>query len=83
MSIRLIINDTEIRLNKGSYKEYPRVIENRNETEAGTTHRDIVKCRGMRMSLKKLFVIAVLMPLHFPSSIGRRVRLLWLQKICL
>lgn len=43
MSIRLIINNTEINLNKGSYKEYPRVIENRNETEAGTTHRNIVR----------------------------------------
>ena len=43
MSIRLIINETEIELNKGSYKEYPRVIETRNETEAGTTHRDIVR----------------------------------------
>lgn len=43
MSIRLIINNTEINLNKGSYKEYPRVIENRSETEAGTTHRNIVR----------------------------------------
>ena len=43
MSIRLIINETEIALNKGSYKEFPRMIETRNETEAGTTHRDIVR----------------------------------------
>lgn len=43
MNIRLIINETEIALNAGSYKEYPRVVENRNETEAGTTHRDIVR----------------------------------------
>ena len=43
MSVKLIINNTEIKLNKGSYKEYPRVIENRNETEAGTTHRNIVR----------------------------------------
>lgn len=41
MSIRLIINETEINLNAGSYQEYPRVIETRHETEAGTTHRDI------------------------------------------
>lgn len=43
MSIRLIINDTEINLNKGSYKEVPKVKETRNETEAGTTHRDILR----------------------------------------
>ena len=43
MSIRLIINETEINLNAGSYKEYPRVVENRNKTEAGTTHRDIIR----------------------------------------
>lgn len=43
MSIRLIINNTEIKLNAGSYKEYPRTVENRNETEAGTTHRNIVR----------------------------------------
>lgn len=43
MSIRLIINETEINLNAGSYQEYPRVIETRNETEAGTTHRDILR----------------------------------------
>lgn len=43
MSVKLIINNTEIKLNKGSYKEYPRIIENRNETEAGTTHRNIVR----------------------------------------
>lgn len=41
--IRLIINETEINLNAGSYKEYPRVVETRNETEAGTTHRDIIR----------------------------------------
>lgn len=41
--IRLIINSTEIHLNAGSYQEYPRVIENQNETEAGTTHRTIVR----------------------------------------
>ena len=41
--IQLFINDTEINLNAGSYKEYPRVVETRNETEAGTTHRDIVR----------------------------------------
>ncbi len=44
MSIRLIINGTEIALNKGAYKEYPRVVETRNKTEAGTTHRDITRC---------------------------------------
>ena len=43
MSIRLIINDNEINLNAGSYQEYPRVVEERNETEAGTTHRDVVR----------------------------------------
>ena len=43
MSIRLIINSTELALNQGSYKEYPKTIENRNSTEAGTTHRNIVR----------------------------------------
>lgn len=43
MSIKLIINETEIALNAGSYQEYPRVVETRNETEAGTTHRDILR----------------------------------------
>lgn len=43
MSIRLIIDGTEIALNKGAYKEYPRVVETRNKTEAGTTHRDITR----------------------------------------
>ncbi len=43
MSIRLIINETEINLNAGDYQEYPRVIETRHETEAGTTHRDILR----------------------------------------
>lgn len=43
MSIRLVINGTEINLNAGSYQEFPRVIETRNETEAGTTHRDIIR----------------------------------------
>lgn len=43
MSIRLIINENEIMLNAGSYQEYPRVVEERNETEAGTTHRDVVR----------------------------------------
>lgn len=43
MSIRLIINNTEINLNAGSYQEYPRVIETKNQTEAGTTHRDIIR----------------------------------------
>ena len=43
MSIRLIINGTEINLNRGSYQEYPRVIETRHETEAGTTHRNILR----------------------------------------
>lgn len=43
MAIRLVINSTEINLNAGSYKEYPRVIETRNETEAGTTRRNIVR----------------------------------------
>lgn len=43
MSIQMIINDTNINLNAGSYQEYPRVIETRNETEAGTTHRDIIR----------------------------------------
>lgn len=42
-TIRLNINETEIQLNAGSYQERPRVLENRNETEAGTTHRDIVR----------------------------------------
>lgn len=41
--IRLIINETEIKLNAGSYQEYPRVVESRNQTEAGTTHRDILR----------------------------------------
>ncbi len=43
MSIRLIINRTEINLNAGSYQEFPRVMETRHETEAGTTHRDILR----------------------------------------
>lgn len=43
MSIRLIINDTELNLNAGTYKEYPRVVETRNDTEAGTTHRTIIR----------------------------------------
>lgn len=43
MKIRLIINNTEINLNVGAYKEYPRVVETRNETEAGTTHRDVIR----------------------------------------
>ena len=43
MSIRLVIDETEINLNAGSYKEYPKVVETRNETEAGTTHRNIVR----------------------------------------
>lgn len=42
-TIRMIINDTEINLNAGTYQEFPRVVETRNETEAGTTHRDIVR----------------------------------------
>ena len=41
--IQIIINGTEIKLNAGSYKEFPRVVENRNKTEAGTTHRDIIR----------------------------------------
>lgn len=43
MSIRLIIDNTEINLNAGAYQEFPRVVETRNETEAGTTHRDIIR----------------------------------------
>lgn len=43
MSIRLVINETEINLNKGTYQEFPRIIEARNETEAGTTHRNILR----------------------------------------
>lgn len=41
--IQLIINQTEINLNAGTYREYPRIVESRNETEAGTTHRDITR----------------------------------------
>lgn len=41
--IQLIINETEINLNQGSYKEYPKVVETRNGTEAGTKHRDIIR----------------------------------------
>ena len=43
MNIKLIIDDIEIPLTMGTYKEIPQVVEERNETEAGTVHRDIAR----------------------------------------
>ena len=69
MSIRLIINDTEINLNKGAYKEVPKVKETRNETEAGTTHRDILRTGIRRPSSTNVQTLR-----RSPSSSGRRER---------
>ena len=41
--MQLLLDDVEIPLTMGSYREYPRVKEERNETEAGTVHRNIVR----------------------------------------
>lgn len=43
MKIQLFIDNVEIPLDMGGYKEVPLVKEERNETEAGTTHRDITR----------------------------------------
>lgn len=50
-NIKLDINGREIILTKGSYKEYPKVVESRNRTEAGTTHRDIVRTGACRIEV--------------------------------
>lgn len=43
MNIQLLLDGVEIPLTMGSYKESPKTSETRNETEAGTIHRDIVR----------------------------------------
>lgn len=43
MNIQLFLDNVEIPLTMGSYREVPQVVEERNETEAGTIHRDITR----------------------------------------
>ena len=51
-----ILDNVEIPLTKGGYKECPQVVEERNETEAGTIHRDITRTDRKHLEISSITV---------------------------